>query len=296
MSVIHGRRSFISAVASLAGVAAALSPRRRRACHRRRTGRKAARDISWLDQLKGSHKQLYNLGSHDLASDPRPLRFARNFLDTFRDVYRLEFPDINTAVGISGPAFPMNASDRLWAKYRLGERSNIVDPMTKQPAVRNLFLDGPDVERQGHAGAWRRILAVQCGTRRGGTAARCCDADARGGRASGPGRRTESGRQADAITRNGTCARSGARLHIHEAVTRRRSRTPASSLRLKRRDEGHGHAEALIIADPFVLGGKACVRGTRLSVEFLLELAASGATQPEILRQGERTWELRITA
>jgi uncharacterized protein (DUF433 family) len=69
--------------------------------------------------------------------------------------------------------------------------------------------------------------------------------------------------------------------------------------------------------DPSVLGGKACVRGTRLSVEFLLELAASGATEPEILRQypqltaeglavayqyaahalkGEQTWELSITA
>jgi len=39
----------------------------------------------------------------------------------------------------------MNASDRLWAKYRLGERSKIVDPATKQPAVRNIFLDGPDI-------------------------------------------------------------------------------------------------------------------------------------------------------
>ena len=39
----------------------------------------------------------------------------------------------------------MNASDRLWAKYRLGERSKIVCPTTKQPAVRNIFLDGPDI-------------------------------------------------------------------------------------------------------------------------------------------------------
>ncbi len=75
--------------------------------------------------------------------------------------------------------------------------------------------------------------------------------------------------------------------------------------------------EGLIVSDPDVLGGKACVRGTRLSVEFLLELAASGATQVEVLRQypqltpeglaaafqyaaqalkGEQTWELRITA
>jgi len=140
MPAIHGRRSFISAVASLAGVAAA------QPSAAQTPGRLQGNwDLSWLDQLKGSHKQLYDLGSHDLSSDPRPLRFARNFLDTFRDVYRLEFPDINTAVGISGPAFPMNASDRLWAKYRLGERSKIVDPTTKQPAVRNIFLDGPDI-------------------------------------------------------------------------------------------------------------------------------------------------------
>jgi uncharacterized protein (DUF433 family) len=44
-------------------------------------------------------------------------------------------------------------------------------------------------------------------------------------------------------------------------------------------------AENLIVSDPQILGGKPCVRGTRLSVEFLLELAASGATQEQILAQ-----------
>ena len=44
-------------------------------------------------------------------------------------------------------------------------------------------------------------------------------------------------------------------------------------------------AEELIVSDPKILGGKPCVRGTRLSVEFLLELAASGATQEQILAQ-----------
>jgi uncharacterized protein (DUF433 family) len=73
----------------------------------------------------------------------------------------------------------------------------------------------------------------------------------------------------------------------------------------------------LIVSDSRVLGGKPCVRGTRLSVEFLLELAASGATRDEILvrypqltregvaaafryaadvLKGEQTWELKITA
>ena len=76
-------------------------------------------------------------------------------------------------------------------------------------------------------------------------------------------------------------------------------------------------AESLIVSDPQILGGKPCVRGTRLSVEFLLELAASGANHVQILAQypqltadslaaafryaadvlkGEHTWELGITA
>ena len=42
-------------------------------------------------------------------------------------------------------------------------------------------------------------------------------------------------------------------------------------------------ADNLIVLDPDILDGKACVRGTRLSVEFLLELAASGATSEQIL-------------
>ena len=138
MSVPYDRRSFVSIVASFAGLAAA-----RVSAAQAPPAQPAAAsggfDMAWLDQMKGQHKQLYDLGGHELAEDPRPLRFARNFLDTFRDVYHLEYPGINTAVGISGPAFPMNASDRLWAKYKLGERSKIIDPMTKQPAVRNIF-------------------------------------------------------------------------------------------------------------------------------------------------------------
>jgi uncharacterized protein (DUF433 family) len=38
-----------------------------------------------------------------------------------------------------------------------------------------------------------------------------------------------------------------------------------------------------IKSDPEVLGGKPCVRGTRLSVEFLLELVAGGASPKDIL-------------
>lgn len=39
-----------------------------------------------------------------------------------------------------------------------------------------------------------------------------------------------------------------------------------------------------IISDPAVLRGKPCIRGTRLSVEFILELIASGASRDDIVR------------
>lgn len=39
-----------------------------------------------------------------------------------------------------------------------------------------------------------------------------------------------------------------------------------------------------IVSSPGVLGGKPCVRGTRISVEHILELLASGAGREDILR------------
>ena len=38
-----------------------------------------------------------------------------------------------------------------------------------------------------------------------------------------------------------------------------------------------------ITADPQILGGKPIIRGTRLSVEFILDLLASGMSEEEIL-------------
>lgn len=40
-----------------------------------------------------------------------------------------------------------------------------------------------------------------------------------------------------------------------------------------------------IVSNPDVLGGKPCIRETRISVELVLELLASGASQDEILQK-----------
>ena len=39
----------------------------------------------------------------------------------------------------------------------------------------------------------------------------------------------------------------------------------------------------LITANPQILGGKPIIRGTRISVEFILELLASDVSEDEIL-------------
>ena len=38
-----------------------------------------------------------------------------------------------------------------------------------------------------------------------------------------------------------------------------------------------------ITSDPAILGGKPCIRGTRISVEMILEWVASGSSRDDIL-------------
>lgn len=135
------RRSFMSVLTSLAGLTA-LHVTGATAAAQAPAGAQRW-DLSWIDGLKGKHKQVFDMADSDPASEPPPLRLPRNYLDGFRDVYTQSFPDIQTVVGISGRAFNVNASDRLWEKYALGERSKIIDPVTGKPSIRNLYLDDP---------------------------------------------------------------------------------------------------------------------------------------------------------
>ena len=134
------RRSFVSLVSGLAGVTA-MQAIGREAAAQSPAASAQNWDLRWIDDLKGQHKQVFDMADTDPAGEPPPLRLPRNYMDAFRDVYKLEFPEVRTVVGISGRAFAVNASDRLWEKYALGERSKITDPVTKQPAVRNIFMD-----------------------------------------------------------------------------------------------------------------------------------------------------------
>jgi hypothetical protein len=131
------RRSFLSAVGALAGLAV-LDPRLAAALPGPAGRQGQEWDFSWLDRLTGKHKQVFDLGSTE-----RALRVVANYLDAFRDHFRVEPPEVNTVVGIAGSAFPINAGDALWVKYALGEKWEIRDPETDTWAVRNVFTLSP---------------------------------------------------------------------------------------------------------------------------------------------------------
>jgi hypothetical protein len=99
------RREFLGSVSGFAAAvpAAAQAPRSGDAT-------RPAWDLAWLDRL-----------------------------NTFRDVYHVEPPDMNVAVGIARTAFPVNASDALWDKYKLGELWKI-NGRDGKAATRNIFL------------------------------------------------------------------------------------------------------------------------------------------------------------
>ena len=54
--------------------------------------------------------------------------------------------------------------------------------------------------------------------------------------------------------------------------------------------------EPRIVTDPEILGGKPIVRGTRISVEHILELIASGATADAIVQAYPRLSREDVTA
>lgn len=104
------------------------------------SARPAARggwDMSWLDRLNGKHKQVFDFDDLEIG-----LYVVSNWLNAHEEVYGLRHPDVNAVVGIGGHAFPVNATDAMYAKYPIGELWKVTDPATGKPATRNIFLEG----------------------------------------------------------------------------------------------------------------------------------------------------------
>jgi len=129
------RRSFVSTLSSLLGVGAA----HRFLGLREESPRSSTWDISWLDGQKGKHKQVFSVASP--LNQHFPLHVVTNYLDAFEEVFGVRYPDVNTAVGITDPGFPINVSDALWQKYEIGRRWQIKEPGSDAWATRNLYME-----------------------------------------------------------------------------------------------------------------------------------------------------------
>ena len=146
------RRTFLASVGALTVAGSALGQTVRQS-----DSPSAKWDMSWLDKLKGKHKQVF-----DVASVGTALQAVQNYLDAFDEVYGLRPPAVNAIVGIAGKGFAFNATDRLWAAWKLGEKFNVKDPDTGTWAVRNIFYDKPNAPDSFKALQARGVIFWMC--------------------------------------------------------------------------------------------------------------------------------------
>ena len=90
----------------------------------------------WMDQLKGKHRTVFDLSTH---RNGKPLSQAKNYLDGWRDGFKVSETDLNLILAVHGEGIPIVLNDALWARYKIGEQYEVVDGDTKSPGVRNVF-------------------------------------------------------------------------------------------------------------------------------------------------------------
>jgi hypothetical protein len=164
MAFDPNRRSFVARIGGLVSAGGAALAAQSAGAPQSASRAPAGTDKSetaWLDDFKGRHKQVYDLMWHTLR--PNTLNPPTFYLETHRNVSGLEYPDVNVVVAVN-TSFALNASDALWKKYGLGERSDVKDPATGEYAVRNIYLGTGKDDRRSSVRALqaRGAVFIQC--------------------------------------------------------------------------------------------------------------------------------------
>ncbi|MEP6732789.1 MAG: hypothetical protein ABJE10_19245 [bacterium] len=93
-------------------------------------------DEAWLGKLNGKHKQFFDAVT---VNDGFPMGFAMNFLNLYNDAYKIPDANLSAVVGLRHFSIPLAFTDDIWARYKLGEFTKVMDPKTKAPATRNIY-------------------------------------------------------------------------------------------------------------------------------------------------------------
>lgn len=96
---------------------------------------------AWLDKLKGKHRQLFDMSSHE---DGVGLLHVRNWMSTYNSAFNTPDSDLNAVITLYGGTLPLGFSDAMWDKYKLGAALKITDVKTNAPLARNMFYHPQD--------------------------------------------------------------------------------------------------------------------------------------------------------
>ncbi|PYO91106.1 MAG: hypothetical protein DMD66_00630 [Gemmatimonadetes bacterium] len=100
------------------------------------TQQSAGASDAWLDQLKGKHRQLFDVPEPEGGT---ALRHLRNYLDAWRNAFGVGEKDVSVVVALYARTTPLGLQDAMWEKYQLGAALSLTDPTTNAPLVRNWF-------------------------------------------------------------------------------------------------------------------------------------------------------------
>ena len=164
------RRSFLSRLAlgaaafSLPSLARAQSPR----------SSAGHPEDSWLDDMKGMHKIIYDGVTADNGFNG--WFYARNFLTANALGYKMKDSDCSVVVWVRHFSTVYGFNDAMWAKYGFGEMVKVDDPATKKPSVKNLHAsDAKELAGRGIqlavCGLATSYFAGEIAKKAGGTAA-----------------------------------------------------------------------------------------------------------------------------
>jgi intracellular sulfur oxidation DsrE/DsrF family protein len=94
---------------------------------------------SWFDQLKGSHRFVFDTTTPDAAGGA--LLYVNNFFTANKSGYNLEPSDLAIVIVLRHFSTPFAYKDVVWAKYGaiFSEALNFTDPKTKQAPITNLY-------------------------------------------------------------------------------------------------------------------------------------------------------------
>lgn len=110
-----------------------------------------AQQGDWMDELTGKHRTVFDTGAH---ANGKPLAQAVNYLNAWRDAFKVPENEINLVIGIHGEAIPMVLTDALWARFKLGEQYELSNSALHRAATENVFTSA-------HASSGRLVSPEQ---------------------------------------------------------------------------------------------------------------------------------------